>query len=370
MVKKINVKLPPAPTTSYPIWIGSGLLKKTDWLPKNLSASHIAIITDHTVKKKYAHTLIQLLKKQGYKPLLFSFSPGEKSKTEKTKAWLAEKMMQHQCNRNTLCIALGGGIVGDLTGYLAATYMRGVPYIQIPTTLLAMVDSSIGGKTGINTRYGKNLMGAFYQPKIVVVDIDYLKSLPKKHLINGLIEAIKVFLTNDKKSFFYTEKNLNRILEKDEACLKSILHRAIKLKANIVEQDEKESNLRMLVNFGHTIGHALEQICQYKMLHGYAVGLGILVEIKIAQIMGLLDNKSYLIIKTFLARLGFNPKELKKFNIEEIIRATRLDKKAREGKINYVLLKSIGQVHQVGKNVAHTVSDSIVRKAFLTLIKE
>lgn len=370
MTTKINVKLPPIPATSYPIWIDSGLLKKTNWLPKKLSLSKIAIITDQTVKKKHAHPLVHLLKKQGYQTVLISFTPGEKSKTEKTKAFLAEKMMHYQCNRNTLCIALGGGVVGDLTGYLAATYMRGIPYIQIPTTLLAMVDSSIGGKTGINTRYGKNLMGAFYQPKIVVADIDYLKKLPHKHLINGLIEAIKMFLTNDKKSFLYAEKNLDSLLAKNETCLKNILSRAIKIKATIVEHDEKENNLRMVFNFGHTIGHSLEKISEYKILHGYAVGLGILVEIKIAHIMGLLDNKSYLRIKTLLAHLGFKPEALKKFNIEEIIRTTRLDKKAKQGKIHYVLLKNIGQVHQVGKQVAHMVPDYIVRNAFLALIKE
>lgn len=369
MANKITIKIPASEKNSYPIWINSGLLKKTHWLPKNSSIANVVVITDNNVKKIYAAPLIRYLKQQKYSTLLLSFPAGEKSKTEKTKQFLAEQMMRYRCGRDTLCIALGGGVVGDLTGYLAATYMRGVPYIQIPTTLLAMVDSSVGGKTGLNTPYGKNLMGAFYQPKAVITDIDSLKSLSQKQFVNGLIEAAKMFLTNDKKSFLYLEKNLDHILKKDPACLTSLLHRAVKIKATVVEEDEKEQGLRMVLNFGHTIGHALEQITQYKMLHGHAVAFGLLVEAKIAEIIGVLDNNTYLRIETLLSRLGFKGSALKKFTADQIIDATRLDKKSSKGKTHYILLKNIGQVYEVQKNFAHNVSDHIVKKAFLELIR-
>lgn len=368
MANQITIKLPASAKSSYPIWINSGLLKQINWLPKNISIANIVVISDNNVKKIYADSLIRCLKQQGHPTLLLSFPAGEQSKTEKTKQLLAEQMMQHRCGRDTLCIALGGGVVGDLTGYLAATYMRGVPYIQIPTTLLAMVDSSVGGKTGINTPYGKNLMGVFYQPKAVITDIDSLKSLSQKQLMNGLIEALKMFLTNDKKSFFYLQKNIDRLLEKDPTCLTSLLHRAIKIKVAIVEQDEKERGLRMVLNFGHTIGHALEQMTQYKMLHGHAVAFGILVESKIAEIIGVLDKDVYFRIEMFLSRLGFKGSALKKFTADQIIHATRLDKKSSKGKIHYILLKNIGQVYEVQKNFAHNIPDRVVKKAFLEVI--
>ncbi len=367
---KIIVKIPSSKKYSYPIWIDTKLLQQSNWLPKNLNVTHIVIITDHTVKKLFAKQLINQLKKLKHNPLLLSFPPGEQAKVAKTQHYLAEQMMRHRCHRDTLCIALGGGVVGDLTGYLAATYMRGIPYIQVPTTLLSMVDSSIGGKTGINTAYGKNLIGAFYQPKAVIADIDCLTSLPKNQFINGLIEALKMFLTSDKKSFLYLQKNLSSLLAKDPTALKNLIHRAIKIKAAIVQQDEKERNLRMVLNFGHTIGHALEQISQYKILHGHAVAFGILVEAKIAEIMGLLDNSTYLVIQTILKDLGFNSAKLKKFSAEKIIHATRSDKKISQGKVRYILLKNIGEVHQVQQCFAHNISDQVVKKAFLTVTEK
>lgn len=367
-MSQLTVKILPPKTSTYPVWINANLLQRTNWLPKNLPVKCIVVVTDRTVKKWYANALTHSLKKSGYTVLLLSFPAGEKSKNDQTLQYLAKQMLQQQCGRDTLCIALGGGVVGDLTGYLAAIYMRGLPYIQIPTTLLAMVDSSVGGKTGINTAYGKNLIGAFWQPKAVIADVHCLQTLPKKHIINGLIEALKIFVTHDKKSFFYLQKNLDHLLAKDETHLKNIIQRAIKIKAAIVAQDEKEQNLRMTLNFGHTIGHALEQISQYKMLHGYAVAFGILVEAKISQMLGMLDNHDYLAIHAILLRLGFKGDKLKKFDVEKILQVTHLDKKATSGKTRYVLLKSIGQVYQTQKIFSHYVPNKVVKKAFSTVI--
>jgi 3-dehydroquinate synthase len=362
----INVKITESKATVYPILIQSGLLNEPEkWLWKMKSdISSIVIITDNSVKKHYAHTLLRSLEKLKIKTLLLSFPAGEKSKNQKTKQYLEEKMLRHACDRNTMILALGGGVVGDIAGFTAATYMRGISYIQIPTTLLAMVDSSVGGKTAIDTQYGKNLIGAFWQPQAVIADIQCLNTLSRKQLINGLIEAIKIFITNDAESFYYTQRNLQKILNKDENVLKKIINRAVEIKASIVEKDEKEkSGERMICNFGHTIGHAIEMLSDYKILHGFAVGLGILVEAKISQLRGLLDEEQYNQIQSLLSELGVTMDQLKKFDINQILKATILDKKSKSGKAQYVLVEGIGRVHVKQNKFAHPVTDRIVRQA-------
>ncbi len=370
MTNQIPVKIPARKNFSYPIFMQSGLLKKSSlWLPRNVNT--IIIITDNTVKKFHARSLMRDLKnKKNRKVLLISFPAGEKSKNDQTKQYIEKQMLRYHCRRDTLILALGGGVVGDLAGYVAATYMRGIDYLQLPTTLLAMVDSSIGGKTGINTPQGKNLIGAFWQPKAVVVDVNCLKTLSKKQLINGLIEALKIFLTNHANSFSYLQNNLEKILVRDEKILKNIIYRAVKIKANIVSQDEKENNQRMILNFGHTIGHALEKISNYNLLHGFAVAYGILLEAKIAQLLGFLANKNYMLIKSVLLKLGISGAGLKKFAVKKLIQATKLDKKVRTGKVRYVILSGIGQVHKNYNIVAHPVSDKLVKKAYLEVTTE
>lgn len=368
-MKKLSVKIPAKSAFSYPIYIASGLLKKPKiWLGDTTQYDHIVIITDNQVKKYYGQTLANRLVADGYQTQLLTFPAGEKSKQQKTKQFLEEQMLKKHCGRNTLCLAFGGGVVGDLSGFIAATYMRGIPYIQIPTTLLAMVDSSVGGKTAIDTPYGKNLLGAFWQPIAVIADLSCLKSLSREQLIHGLVEALKMFLTSDLKSLQYATKNLDELLACNQNILKNVVHRAVTIKARVVEEDEKENNLRMILNFGHTIGHALEQISQYKMLHGIAVGYGILVEAKISEILGILSHKNYLMIQTLLARLGIVGKDLKKVDLNKIIQATKSDKKVRMGKARYVLLKNLGEVYTVKNTFAHPVTDEVVKEAFFSII--
>jgi len=364
MLKRLKVKILANGPSSYPIFIDSGLMKNIHlWLPKH--SENMVIITDTHVQKLFAKKLEATLKKYTKKITLLLFKSGESSKNYKTIQTLMEKMLQKRLGRDTVLLAVGGGVVGDIGGFIAATYMRGIPYIQVPTTLLAMVDSSIGGKTGINTPQGKNLIGAFWQPSQVVTDIDCLTTLPKIHVINGLIEALKMFLTNDKKSFYYAEKHINDILSLKKTILKNIIIRALCVKAAVVTLDEKEKNTRMILNFGHTIGHALEHLTQYKMLHGQAVALGILVEAKISEILGILSRKNFEIICRIFYKLGISNKKLKNFNIDKIIRATKLDKKNRTGKIRYVLLKNIGDVYKKDEQYVHSVSDRIVKKAII-----
>jgi 3-dehydroquinate synthase len=335
-----------------------------------MKINNIVIITDNAVKKYYVNKLLKILEKQGHSVLVLSFPSGEKSKNIYTVIKLQEAMLKNYCTRDVLILAVGGGVVGDVAGFVAATYLRGVSYIQIPTTLLAMVDSSIGGKTGINMSHGKNLMGAFHQPEMIIANINYLKTLPTKQIINGLVEVLKAFLIQDSKGFDYLNQNLTKVLEYDESVLLHIIKRAAKIKLNIIEIDPLEAGLRSVLNLGHTIGHALEKIKDYKILHGYAVAYGILLEAKVSQLMGILDQSSYQKIKVFLKALGFDGKKLRKFDVNKIIQATRSDKKAKLNNVNYVLLKNIGKVYQHKKNYVHAVPDKIVKQAYIAVIEE
>lgn len=367
-MNQIIMQIPSKKSIVYPIMVDSDLLINPDkWLPNDVYNKRLVIITDNNVNKIYGEKLSNTLHQ--YKPLLLSFSPGESEKNYQTKNLLEEKMLQQYCNRETLILAMGGGVVGDMAGFIASTYMRGISYIQIPTTLLAMVDSSVGGKTGINTPLGKNLIGAFWQPICVVADLICLKTLSQTHIINGLIEALKMFLTNDANYFIYAKKNLNDILNKDIATLKKIIEQAIKIKVNIVNQDEKEMNKRMILNFGHTIGHALEKITNYTMLHGYAVALGILVETKISQLLGFISDEEYHIIKSLFFQLNISGEPLKNMDNDKIIEATQSDKKMKSNNVRYVLLKKLGEVYNDDNFFAHPVENEIVKKALLDVSK-
>ena len=233
-----------------------------------------------------------------------------------------------------------------------------------------MVDSSIGGKTGIDTNEAKNLIGAFYHPEAVIADLNCLITLPKKHLINGLIEALKMFLTHDATSFAWLDNNLKHILKRKVEALENLIKTAVKIKKAVVENDYKENHERACLNFGHTIGHALEVIAKYKLLHGYAVALGILMEAQIAVKLQLLPIAKFKTIESFLARLGIYPKELKKFNLKDLLAAVKFDKKSRQGKVYYILLEDIGRVYQKEGKFAYHVADSFVEQAYLELIKE
>lgn len=368
MATQIEIVLPGAVASSYQIQIGSGLLDNIlHWMPKSVGV--VVIITDDYVKKQYAYLIENVLKKAGYKVLLLSFPCGEKSKNSRTKAKLEEKMLENGCGRDSVILAVGGGVVGDLAGFIAATFMRGIPYIQIPTTLLAMVDSSVGGKTAIDTPQGKNLIGAFWQPIAVISDIQCLKTLPQKQIINGLIEALKIYLTSDVDSLDYLQEHLEEILKGNDETLATLVHRAVKLKAEIVQQDEKEHHQRAILNFGHTIGHALEILSDYQLLHGYAVALGILVEAKIAQLMGHLEQKQYRLIQSILERLYILASDLKTFDVEAVIKNTQLDKKNRAGLVHYVLLNNVGGVYEKNNQFAHPVPDDVVRRAFVDSLR-
>lgn len=368
MTDIINVKINPKPTNKYNIFLGSGLINDyTKWLPSKDNCSTIVIITDKIVENLHAKQFSKNLEKAGYKTLLLVVEPGEDSKSFAVKEKLELEMLKHKCDRKTILIAFGGGVIGDLTGFLAATYMRGIRFIQVPTTLLSAIDSSVGGKTGINTLYGKNLIGAIWQPIVVVTDLELLKTLPQMHLVNGLVEAIKIFLTNDIKSFNYLVRNLNKILKRDEKVLQSIIKRSVKLKAHIVKLDEREENLRMILNFGHTVGHAIEKSSNYEILHGLCVALGIIVEARVAVLLKHLSVDDFTVIVNLLRLIGITQDMLAKFDIDEIINNMLIDKKNKNGSIYMILLNSIGSVYTEKDRVAIKVDISIIKNAIVGL---
>lgn len=359
------VEIPHSPSISYPLWIDSQLLQKPfHWLPGLGLAKRYVVITDHTVQHHYGHSLVAALHKMGEACTLFSFTPGEASKTYKTKMRLEKLMLKNQCDRETILLALGGGVVGDLTGFIAATYGRGIAYLQLPTSLLAMVDSSIGGKTGINRPEGKNLIGAFWQPMAVIADVDCLQTLPKTHLINGFIEAIKVFLTHDAQSVLYVRDHLSELLTYDPSFLKKIIETAVSIKAKVVQEDEKDTGVRMVLNFGHTVGHAIEYATRYKLLHGYAVALGILVESKISVLLGLLPKETYSLLCEIFFKLGIYGSTLKVIDLQAVSSSMRRDKKIKSGQIRYILLKKLGQVHEENHSITHGVPGEVFQKAW------
>lgn len=362
---QIDIHIPPEAAYSYPILIGRGLLTQPErWLPSDVGTC--VIISDETVDRYYGDAFVQALKQRKIAPLRLTFAPGESSKSSVVKQQLETKMFAHGCDRDTLIFALGGGVTGDLAGFIAATYMRGIAMIQLPTSLLAMVDSSIGGKTAINHAYGKNLIGAFLQPNVVVSDLDCLRTLPEAHRISGLIEAIKLFIACDKDHFQWVQQQEKQALLYDEAILTRIIGRAVSIKGAIVARDQKEQNgLRAICNVGHTIGHALERLSHASLQHGHAVALGLLVESRIAQLMGILAEDACLTIASFLERFGLEGCQLAPFDIETVIAATRRDKKARAGQVRYALLKQLGRVLKHKGSYTHVVSDTVVRQAFL-----
>lgn len=337
------------------IKLGNGLLKRIQtFIPGDLRSHRFVIITDNHVKRLYGKDMKDLMLNKGYDVELIAFPAGEHNKTREMKATLESTLLKKGYSRDTCIIALGGGVVGDMAGFIAATYMRGVPYIQVPTTLLAILDSSIGGKTAVNTPEGKNLIGAFYEPRVVIADLDCLDSLPNKQRINGWVEALKIFMTCDAAAFKKAFKSKEPTL--------ALIKRAISIKASIVKQDPLEHGLRAVLNFGHTIGHAIEKACDYTLLHGYAVGYGILVEATLSLQRGLISVKDHDSIVTALHHLGIKGSGIKRFDIDTVIALMKRDKKVKNKAVNMVLLQGMGS-----HSIDH-VSDREVREAYAAVM--
>lgn len=329
---------------AIPIIIGKNILGHLGRLIKKTSLGTDAIIiTMPGIKNRFGKNLEDLLKKTCRSVAILTIPDSEESKNAFLALRLIDKITRMDKNKKIFLLALGGGVVGDLTGFIAAIYKRGVPYVQIPTTLLAQVDSSIGGKTAVDTAWGKNLIGAFYQPRLIVCDTVFLETLPREQLLSGLAEAVKYGIIKDTALFNYFEKNASKILSRDEKNLRHILARCAAIKARIVNKDERdEKGIRIALNFGHTFGHAIEAASLFGISHGKAVSIGMACACDLSVRLGLLHPQTSQRIIGLLRRLGL-PTIIKNLSSASILKAMAFDKKFA-ARNRFVLLAGIGRV--------------------------
>jgi len=328
---------------AYPIHIGDRLLDQPQLILPHLPAKQVAIVTNTTVAPLYLDAFSAGLKDNGVAVVPVILPDGEAYKNSETLNRIYDALLENRCERKTTLIALGGGVIGDLTGFAAATFLRGVPFIQAPTTLLAQVDSSVGGKTGINHPHGKNMIGAFYQPKLVLADTAALNTLPDRELSAGIAEVIKYGLIRDPGFFRWLEENMAALLAREPEVLAAAIARSCRNKAEVVVEDELESGCRVLLNLGHTFGHAIETGMGYgNWLHGEAVAAGTMLAADLSRRMGMLSDSDAARIRRLYqaARLPVAAPDL---GADVYRRLMAIDKKVEHGKVRFVLLKAIGE---------------------------
>ena len=325
---------------SYPIFIGKGASQEPEALIDRVKGSDVAIISDEVVAPLYLNQLLEGLPEKNI--ITYVLPKGEQEKKLKTVHKIIDHLLQNGFGRDATLISLGGGVVCDITGFVASVFMRGVSVIQIPTTLLAQVDASVGGKTGVNHSLGKNLIGSFYQPSAVVCDTAFLSSLDPKEMSDGLAEIIKYGLIYDRDFFVWLQTNISNILEQDRASLGHAVQRSCQIKAEIVAQDEREQSIRAILNFGHTFGHAIENQTGYdQWSHGQAIAAGMVLASKLSAKMSLISEEDVELIKDILLRAGL-PVEPPKISTHDFVDAMKADKKVKARVIQLVLLKEIG----------------------------
>jgi len=329
---------------SYPILIGRGLLDNGALLTRHIGAGggKIAIVTNTTIAPLYLEKVAAPLRASGREVVTIVLPDGEEYKNWHSLNLVFDALLEHKCDRKTTLVALGGGVIGDLTGYAAASYMRGVPFVQIPTTLLSQVDSSVGGKTGINHPLGKNMIGAFYQPRAVIADTATLDTLPDRELSAGLAEVIKHGAILDLSFFDWIEENIGKLVARDHAALAHAVLRSCEIKADVVRRDEREGGLRAVLNFGHTFGHAIENGLGYgEWLHGEAVGCGMVMAADLSHRLGLLGADDALRVRRLVKAAGL-PVVAPDLGAERWIELMEVDKKNEGGEIKFILLKPLG----------------------------
>ena len=332
---------------SYDIELGTGLDQAGARLKELGLGRKMALVTNPTIKKLHGQRIVDSLKAAGFLVMSVEVPDGEQYKNLDWANAIYTALLTNGFDRKSALVAFGGGVIGDLTGFAAATFMRGVPFVQVPTTLLAMVDSSVGGKTGVNHPMGKNMIGAFYQPKKVLMDLDVLKTLPREEFLSGIAEVIKYGVIRDAALFDYLDKNRDKILSLDPDALSHIIKRSCEIKAEVVSKDEREGGLRAILNFGHTIGHAIETAENYTMRHGEAVAIGMVYASRLAHRTGLcvasVPERVERLIKSYglpanLTALSRQP------SVTELTDTMQVDKKAEGGKVKFVLPSKIGEV--------------------------
>ena len=341
----IRVQLPAQRNASYDIVIGRGLLKELGAIVRrHAPAPAFAVISDSTVAGLYGAATVQALRGLGTVEL-FTFPAGESHKTRETWAALTDRMLAARFGRDCAVVALGGGVVGDVAGFVAATYLRGVRFVQIPTTLMAMIDSSIGGKTGIDVAAGKNLLGAFHQPRVVVADLALLDSLAPVQLAAGLAEAVKHGAIADRGYFEFLETSVDVILARESSAIARLVQRSVEIKSEVVAHDEREAGRRAILNFGHTIGHAIEATSRYEVLHGEAVAIGMALEARLAENLAVAAPGTAPRVASLLQRFHLPVALPPDARADALIEVMRSDKKVRNAGIRVAVPKMIGAAH-------------------------
>lgn len=331
---------------SYPIVIGTGILADLGRFLRgqNLRNSRVAVVTDSVVGKLYREKAVESLIAADFDPLIIEIPAGEEHKNLSWLSFLYDKLVEGHIERRSPIIALGGGVVGDITGFAAATFQRGLPFVQIPTTLLAQVDASVGGKTAVNHPAGKNLIGAFYQPRLVVIDVNTLNTLPKREFLAGVAEVIKYGAILSPDLFSLLEQQLERLLRLDPVLLTSVIKTCCQLKALVVEEDETESDYRAILNFGHTLGHAIESVTDYKRyLHGEAVAMGMIFAAQLSYKRGLCSATVNERVRRLIENAGLPviiPQDLQRGHL---LSAVAVDKKIADGKVRFVCIEDLGK---------------------------
>jgi len=339
-MKTIEVKLP---THNYQIRIGIGLIEQAGELLRQIGLGEKAvIITDTTVGGIYSKRLQEGLKSGGFKSAVLEVPAGETQKSLETAGRLYFELTQHHVDRTTPILALGGGVIGDLAGFVAATYMRGVPLIQVPTTFLAQGDSSIGGKVAVNHGNLKNIIGAFYHPRLTICDLNTLMTLSNRVVIDGLSEIIKHSIISDSQLFYFLERNIDKIMTFKMDVIETIITRSAQIKASIIEKDELDLSIRNILNYGHTVGHAVESVSNMKVWHGEAVAIGMIVEAEISYMLNMLSGVELNKLKSLIAKAGL-PVTIPSLDPDTLINTMQYDKKTVDGKLKMALPKSIGE---------------------------
>jgi len=351
---------------SYTIYIGFSHLQRLPHFLKNVNTfDRVLVVSNTTVGELYADQLIDLLNDGGFAPELLLLPDGERYKDITTVRTIWDLLVENNFPRQTTLIALGGGVIGDMAGFAAATYMRGIPYVQMPTSLLAMVDASVGGKVAVNHPVSKNLIGSFYQPRLVFINLEYLKTLPPEEMRAGFAEVIKYGIIRDAAFFEYLEKEVDTIYSLEPESLERVVATSCRIKADIVEQDERESGIRAILNFGHTIGHAVESLTRYRVFkHGEAVALGMVAAARIAERMGMLSADRVQRIQNLVARAAL-PHRFKDLEPGDILERVRKDKKVTGGRVRYILPQDLGKVI-----IADNVDPALVSEVLSTMKEE
>lgn len=349
---------------TYPVFIGNGVLSELGKTIKTIGLSGtVVVISDETVFALYGKKVLQEINEQGFKSIHYTVPPGESSKSLDTAKKIYGFLIDNRIERGDIIVALGGGMVGDLAGFVAATFLRGLPWIQVPTSLVSMADAGIGGKVAVNHRKGKNLIGAFYQPHFVMADVTTLNSLPKRELISGWAEVVKYGLISDAVLFEYIESGIDKLNKLDMSMLLEVVSQSASIKARFVSEDERESGIRTLLNYGHTVAHGLEAITKYhELLHGEAVAIGMSVAARISHYAGLLSFTAVERQQSVLEKLGLTV-TYSGIKLTGLMRAMKSDKKVKDGVIRWVLLDDIGRAV-----IRDDIPEEIVRKAIKDVI--